>query len=70
MRPEQLHYETIERHLQKCIKNGSDFFFDTKLFDDELTRLWETYDVPYEVRFTRVNKRLGLLDGNLQSFVD
>lgn len=50
MRPEHLHYETIEKHLQKCIKNGCDFFFDTKLFDEELTRLWDTYDVPYEVR--------------------
>jgi hypothetical protein len=46
MRPEHLHYDVIKEYLQKSIQTGSEFLFDTKLFEAELRRLWETYDFP------------------------
>lgn len=50
MRPEQQHYDTIEKWLRESIAMGRGFLFDQTMFRRELTRLWETYDVPYEVR--------------------
>ena len=49
VRPEHQHYDTLEKHLRAGVSDGSDYFFDPHLFDKELRRLWETYDVPYEV---------------------
>ena len=50
--PEQLHYDTIEKFIQTSIRSGADFLFDKDLFDVELRRLWETYNVPYPVSKT------------------
>lgn len=61
-RPEHEHYVAIEEHLQKCIKEGSDFLFHTKLFEEELRRLWETYDVPYQVHARRWSLRGGVYE--------
>jgi hypothetical protein len=47
--PEQLHYETIEKIMQTSISSGAVFLFDKNLFDIELQRLWETYNVPFPV---------------------
>lgn len=47
--PEQLHYNTIEKFIQTSISSGADFFFNKTLFNVELERLWETYNVPYSV---------------------
>jgi hypothetical protein len=50
--PEHVYYDVVEEYLQTCIKsNRCDFLFDTKLFEDELRRLWEAYNFPYAVRF-------------------
>jgi len=49
-RPEHVHYDLIEEHLQRSIQEGSDFLFDTAKFEAELRRLWEEYNVPYQVR--------------------
>ena len=51
--PEQLHYETIQAFLQTSIDSGAAFLFDNILFDVELQRLWETYNVPYPVSTIR-----------------
>lgn len=50
MRPEHLHYDTVEEHLVRSIKEGKDFLFDSNKFEAELRRLWEDYDFPYQVR--------------------
>lgn len=49
MRPEHHHYDTIEGQLRSSISEGRNFLFDSDLFDQELRRLWDAYDVPYEV---------------------
>jgi len=49
MRPEHIHYNTIEEFLLQSIKSGREFLFDADKFEKELTRLWEQYDVPYQV---------------------
>lgn len=51
MRPEHKHYDEIERLFNERIKNGDAILFDPTLFDKEMTRLWEAYDVPYQVTF-------------------
>ena len=53
--PEQLHYKTIENFFQTSISSGADFLFDKTLFDIELQRLWETYNVPYPVSTRTAN---------------
>jgi hypothetical protein len=50
MRPEHIHYDTVENWLRESIAVGRPFLFSQTLFRHELTRIWETYDVPYEVR--------------------
>lgn len=50
MRPEHTYYDAIEGYLRTSIVSGRDFLFDPQLFDDELRRLWETYDVPCQAR--------------------
>ena len=54
MRPEHQHYDTIEQWFRKSISEGHDFLFDSQLFDNEMRRMWEAYDVPYEVSFRPV----------------
>ena len=49
MRQEHQHYDAIEQHFRKSITQGLDFLFDTKMFEEELLRLVDTYDVPYEL---------------------
>ena len=47
--PEQLHYDAIEAFLRTSISSGADFLFHKTLFENELQRLWETYNVDYAV---------------------
>jgi hypothetical protein len=50
MRPEQIHYDEVETWIRESIATGRDFLFDQQMFDEELTRTWDKYDFPYEVR--------------------
>jgi hypothetical protein len=50
MRPEQMHYDAAETWIRESIATGRDFLFDHRLFCEELTRTWDKYDFPYEVR--------------------
>jgi hypothetical protein len=50
MRPEQIHYDAVETWIRESIATGRDFLFDHRLFDEELTRTWDEFDFPYEVR--------------------
>jgi hypothetical protein len=60
MRQEHLHYAEIESWFQKSVSAGSDFLFDTKLYERELNRLWDKFDVPFEVsgRYKRESNTL------------
>jgi hypothetical protein len=49
LRPEHRHYDTIDYLFRQSISQADEYLFDAKLFDKELRRLWETYEVPYEV---------------------
>jgi hypothetical protein len=48
MRPEHEHYDTIEQWIRQSLFECSDFLYDRDLFQKELRRIWEQYDVPVE----------------------
>jgi len=50
MRPEHLHYDVVEQYLQRSIKEGKAFLFDSQAFEKELRRHWEEYNVDVQVR--------------------
>lgn len=47
--PEQLYYDTMEQYFHNSIRNTADFLFDTVLFDQEIKKLWEKYNIPCSV---------------------
>lgn len=61
MRPEHLHYDVVEQYLHRSIKEGKAFLFDSQAFEKELRRLWEEYDVPYQVRVRLAHTMQGVL---------
>ena len=52
-RPEHIHYDTIEKYIHESIAKKKDFLFDHRAFDEELYRLEDEYDFPYEVCISR-----------------
>jgi hypothetical protein len=53
IRPEHVHYDTVEQWIRQCLAQGHSTLFDPILFDIELRRLSEEYNFPYEVRLVK-----------------
>ena len=49
MRPEQVHYDTMEQWIRTSIDSSAPFLFDRTLFQQELERIWMEYDIPIRV---------------------
>ena len=49
MRPEHVHYDTIERWIRESVNAGDEFLFEPERFRNELRKMWEKYEIPYEV---------------------
>lgn len=48
------HYHAMESYFFESIQKGSDFLFDSKKFEEEMTRLWELHEIPVDVRVYRL----------------
>lgn len=57
LRPEQVHYDTIEQWIRDRVSRGDEILFNPVLFEDALRSLWERFDVPFEVRCLRTDGR-------------